>query len=255
MSSPYDHFDYPAYWKGRDYEHNSEILAIRCFIKKIPRIDNFLEIGSGYGRLSKAYLYRVKKVILSDPSLKLLSIAKKNIEDFCLKNVNLLQVNIKNLPKKIRPRSQDVVMMVRVLHHIKDIDMAFKNINKVLSERGYFILEFANKSHFKAVITEFVKGNFTFPLDIFSKDIRCKKSLKNKTLPFINYHPDTIYKKLEENGFEILETRSVSNLRNSFLKNYFPMETLLKFEAFFQTLFSKISFGPSIFVLSRKNVI
>jgi ubiquinone/menaquinone biosynthesis C-methylase UbiE len=252
MPAAYDYYDYPSYWEGRDYEHESEIFAIRSFVEKIPKIDNILEIGCGFGRLSKAYLYRSKKAILSDPSAKLLSIARNSIHTSNDKKVRFLHSNINNIKNRIKKGSQDVVIMVRVLHHLKDVDLAFSTINRLLNDKGYFILEFANKRHFKATVSEFFKGNFTFPLDIFPKDIRSKKNIKKNTLPFLNYHPDTITKKLKNQGFEIIETRSVSNFRNSFIKNYFPLEALLNFEGLLQRTLSKMGFGPSIFVLCRK---
>lgn len=254
MPAAYDTYDYPSYWEGRDYEHESEILAIKSFIQRIPKINNFLEIGSGYGRLSKTYLFRAKKAVLSDPSARLLSLARKRLGKSHVKNAKYLHINIENLPKKISKNSQDLVMMVRVLHHIKNIDTAFANINRVLANKGYLILEFANKSHFKATLEEFFKGNFTFPLDIFPKDIRSRKNLRIKTLPFINYHPYTIYQKLREHGFEIIESRSVSNLRHPMLKKYFPLESLLKLEVVLQKYLAKINFGPSVFVLCKKTL-
>ena len=73
MGAHYDSYDYPAYWQDRDYEHNSEIEAIKAFLGKIPEINNILDIGTGYGRLTPTYSFRAKKIILSDPSSKLLS--------------------------------------------------------------------------------------------------------------------------------------------------------------------------------------
>jgi len=251
MSAAYDSYDYPSYWKDREYEHRSEVLTIRSFLKKIPKLNNLLEVGSGYGRLLNAYVFRAKKVTLSDPSAKLLSVARKDNFQY-KKKVSFVHSKIENLRDQINAKSQDAVIMVRVLHHIEDVDNTFKEVNRLLVDKGYFILEFANKSHFKATFFEFIKGNITFPLDIFPKDIRSKKNIQKKTLPFFNYHPDIIFKKLKANGFDILEVRSVSNFRQSFLKSLFPIDTLILFEEYLQKRLARLSFGPSIFVLSRK---
>ena len=121
-----------------------------------------------------------------------------------------------------------------------------------IKKGGYFILEFANKFHFKAQGREFLKGNFTYPLDIFPKDIRSKGSKRKKTLPFYNFHPDQIKETLTTKGFEILETRSVSNIRSPFIKRAVPINTLLALERIVQKPFARIGFGPSIFILSKK---
>jgi len=244
MVSFYDTFDYPSYWKGREYEHTSETLALNFFLEKIPKIKSLLEIGAGYGRLTPQYVFRAEKVILSDPSAKLLKIARNN---FPLKKIKFIHSSIFNLPKKIRKNSQDLIIMVRVLHHIDDLDNAFSIISNLLKKNGYLILEFPNKKHMKATIKEFFRGNFTFPLEIFPKELS-----KPKRIPFKNYHPDLILEKLKSNKLTPLEVRSVSNIRSPFLKKIIPQEILILIEKKLQKPLSKFFFGPSIFILAQK---
>lgn len=248
MPAAYDSYDYPGYWQGREYEHESDVLAIKSFLESIPKINTALEVGAGFGRLVPSFSYRAKKVILTDPSAKLLKLARKN---YSAKNVQFLQISVENLLKKVRRNTADLALCVRVLHHIEDVDEAFKICNEILKKGGYFIIEFPNKCHFKARVREFLHGNFTFPIDIFPKDLRRKRD-KSKTIPFYNYHPDIIAKKLEESGFEIIERRSVSNIRSPFLKRFFPVSFFLSIEKFLQRPLSYIDFGPSIFILSKK---
>lgn len=250
MPAAYDTYNYPSYWDEREYEHASEVIAIKKFLTKIPEIDSLIDIGSGYGRLVSTYVYRIKKIALADPSAKLLSLSRKKYAKYKSK-FRFIHSKLENLPGKIRTK-YDLAILVRVLHHIEDSDQALEVVCNLLNPRGYLILEFPNKSHFKAVLTEFKKGNFTFPIDIFPKDIRSKRNIKNNTLPFINYHPDVIYKKLEDAGFDIIEVRSVSNFRNILFKNILPIETLLALEEMVQKLFFRFRFGPSIFILARK---
>lgn len=251
MSSHYDTYNYPAYWRGREYEHNSEVEAIKSFLNKIPETRQILEIGAGYGRLTPTYAFRAKKLILSDPSSKLLSIARQK---FRQKNFRFVHSAIENLPKKIRSKSIDLVVCVRVLHHIENIEGAIEIMCKLLKNKGFLILEFANKKHFKASIREILRGNLTFPLDIFPFDRKSKKSRRKTTLPFLNYHPEVIKHKLVECDFDILEIRSVSNIRSPLVKSILPLDTLLSIEKKLQIPFGFISFGPSIFILAQKRV-
>ena len=251
MAAHYDTYDYPAYWSGRDYEHKAEIEALKAFLKKIPKIKSILEIGAGFGRLVPSYSYRGKKVILSDPSLKLLSQARLRLTQ---RKIRFLHSKVENLAKKLDKESLDLIICVRVIHHIKDIEQTFKIINRLLKNRGYLILEFANKSHFKASLSQLIRGNITFPLDIFPSDRRSKKSLKNKTLPFLNYHPEVIKNKLEDNGFTIVETRSVSNIRSSTLKKFISCDALISIEKNLQLPLGSVNFGPSIFLLAQKRI-
>src|SRR3990167_6402960 len=97
-----------------------------------------------------------------------------------------------------------------------------------------------------------LKGNFTFSIDISPYDIRSSRSKKQNTLPFINYHPDFIEKKLKDFEFSLIEKRSVSNIRSPFAKKFFSLNTLVSLEKFLQKPLAKINFGPSIFILARK---
>ncbi len=250
MAAHYDTYDYPNYWIGRDYEHGSELIALKAFLAKISQIGTIVEVGAGFGRLTPAYFYRAKKAILTDPSAKLLKIAREEFLD--KKNVHILQAGIESLHGKIRGGSADLVIMVRVLHHIKDLDEALATIKRILKPNGYLILEFPNKMHLKATLRQFFRGNLTYRFDIFTSDKRSAKAKRLNRINFLNYHPDLIFEKLHENGFTIIEKRSVSNIRSSFIKNLLPCSFLLSLEKVLQTPFASVNFGPSVFVLARK---
>lgn len=250
MGAAYDTFDYPSYWIGREYEHKSEILAIKSFLSKIKKIKTILEIGAGFGRLAPVYAFRAKKIILSDPSARTLKVAR---ETFKLKrNFKYIHSSLENLSSKVRPKTIDLIVLVRVLHHLHDIKKAFRIMNKVLKPGGYLIFEFANKKHLKATVKNVLKGNFFFYKDLATADIRSRRAINRGTLPFLNYHPEKIKSILSEYGFEVIDKKSVSNIRSSFLKRIFSTELLLFFEKTLQTPFSLFDFGPSIFVLARK---
>lgn len=250
MAAAYDNFDYPAYWIGREYEHKSEVQALKNFFKKIHRVKKILEVGAGFGRLAKYYFYRGKQIILSDPSSKLLKVARETYKD--KKNFKFIHSSLENLPNKLRNKSVDLVILVRVTHHLEDIEESIKIISKLLSTGGYFIFEFPNKSNYKAVFKNLIKGDITYPLNIFSKDIRSKKSLRTNALPFYNYHPDKMIELLTDNNFKIIDVLSVSNFRSSRIKKYISTDSLVYLESKLQKLFSYLYFGPSIFILARK---
>lgn len=247
MPAAYDTYDYPSYWIGREYEHKAEILALKALLSKIPRIKTLLEIGAGFGRLTSTYMFRANRVILSDPSAKLLGLAKSELPQ---KNLKFLHSKLENLPSKMKAGSVDLIIMVRVLHHIHNLDEAFSIFSKLLKNNGYLLLEFPNKQHLKATLAEFLKGNFTFPLDIFPKEVKSAK--RKKSLPFMNYHPDLIKEKLKQYNFKALDKRSVSNIRSPFIKKIISTPTLIFLESLLQKPLALVNFGPSIFILARK---
>jgi ubiquinone/menaquinone biosynthesis C-methylase UbiE len=247
MAAAYDSYDYPSYWLGRDYEHNSEVIALKSYLAKIPKINKIVDIGAGYGRLTPYYFFRANKIVLADPSAKLLKNARKQ---YSAQKVKFIQVKAENILRRVRARTVDLAIIVRVIHHINDLDKLLLVTNKLLKKNGYLILEFPNKKHLKAIFIELLHGNVIFPFDTSSKNLSTGN--KKSNLPFYNYHPDYIQFVLEKNGFEIVEKRSVSNIRSTFLKKVLPLEFLLYLEENIQHLFSYINFGPSIFILARK---
>lgn len=249
MGAAYDEYDYPSYWIGREYEHESEILALNKLLAKISKVGTLLEVGAGYGRIVPTYLHRSKKVILTDPSNKLLRLARQK---FNKPKIKFIQSRVENLTKKIKTRSVDTVILVRVLHHIPDYKSCFGEVSRMLRVGGYMVLEFPNCQHFKARISEYLKGNITHSMDIFPKDLGEVNCDKNKRLPFLNYHPETIYQALNDAGLGVVKKLSVSNIRSPFLKKIFPVNLLISLERHLQEALSSIHFGPSIFVLARK---
>lgn len=247
MPAAYDTYNYPSYWKGREYEHKAEEIALKDLLEKIPKTDTVCEIGAGFGRLVPTYLSYAKHIIVSDPSARLLSVAQKIFSKES--KIRFVQSTLTNLPSHIRPGSLDLAILVRVLHHIEDLEGAIDTLCRLVKRGGFLILEFANKSHAKATLKEFLRGNITFPIDIFPKAV---EKMKRKTLPFLNYHPDDIKGALVRCDFKIIDKLSVSNIRSSLVKKIIPTRILLFIERLLQRPLATINFGPSIFILAKK---
>ena len=228
-------YDYQRYWQSRQYENEAEKICLRRIFKLIPKKRDLIDIGAGFGRLAPLYASCFDRCFLIDPSEKLLFQAK----NFCrkYKNVFFKKGFVENM--LIPDNSFDVALMVRALHHLKNPGEVIKKINRIVKPGGYFILEFANKFHFKNCLRALFKLDFSF----FS-------SHQPRVSPFLNYHPNQIKTLLLANGFKIIKTFSVSNLRLGFFKKLVPLRLLLVFETLF---FDFGCFGPSIFILSQKN--
>lgn len=250
MPAAYDSYNYQEYWDNRQYEHLSEVSVVKGFLDRIPRIKKIIEIGGGFGRMVPYYNFRAKSVTLTDPSASLLSQARDLLSNH--KNISFVQSKIENFDSKFRASTFDLAIMIRVMHHVNNPKVVIKKIARILKPQGYFILEFANKVHFKNVFKNAMHGNLTYLADISPEDRRSKKMIKKGTLPFINYHPDEMKDILRKNGFKILEVMSVSNIRSPFLKKYLPISMLVTIERMLQKPLSYLNFGPSIFILARK---
>lgn len=244
MTHFYDDSDffYDQYWQTRAYEHTSEVLAIETLLEK-KKFSNAADIGGGYGRLSKILTLFAKKVTLVEPSQKQRTLAKKYLD----KKI-AIQSGLAN-KTGLAKASMDLVLMVRVMHHLPEPESSLVEINRILKNHGLLILEFANSANFKAKITSFITGRPILPIPI---ERRSLSNIKNKTIPFVNHHPHAIFKLLQRTGFVPIKVLSVSNLRFAFLKKILPIAMMNSLEKISQKTLSNVFFGPSIFVLAEK---
>ena len=247
----YDDFDYQQYWVGREYEDQVEKIAIKKLLKKISQKGSIIDIGAGFGRLASAYACLFKRCLLIDPSKDLLNQAKLNLNLKGFKNLTFKVGTAEKLP--VDSGSFDVALVVRVIHHLKDPEKTLAEIHRILRPRGFLILEFANKIHFRARIRALIEGNFSFAFDVKPQEQRTPESIKAGKIAFLNHHPKKIKQDLKRTGFEIVEILSVSNFRLPILKHLLPSPALLFLENLCQKPLAKISFGPSLFVLARKS--
>ena len=129
--SDYNGYDYKKdFWEntGREYEDQADRMAIRKLLPK--RMEKFADIGGGYGRLANEYLKRAHKVIIFDYSKTELEQAKEIYGD----KIETRAGDIYKLPFK--DDELDGLMMIRVTHHLKDMDKALAELYRVLKPNG-----------------------------------------------------------------------------------------------------------------------
>ncbi|MHB8443579.1 MAG: class I SAM-dependent methyltransferase [Patescibacteria group bacterium] len=231
-------YDYRKYWKDREYENQSE----RNILSKLLKENNsFIDIGGGHGRLSDLYENKYTYSILFDYSLSVLKKAenKKNIVKVC--------GDIYSMPFKNDSISSG--MLVRVLHHIENPDKAISEIARVISDS--FILEFANKDHILSRIRHFGDMDFR-KKDIYALPHKNDSQGFMDDQIFLNFSPSYMIKKVQKNGFLVKEIFSVSNFRQKYFKKLLSVKALVFLDNTFQIFFSKLYFGPSIFLLLEK---
>lgn len=237
-------YNYQDYWNGRDYEHAAEEMAISRLLKK-KHFEHAVDVGGGYGRLSKYLTKFADKVTLAEPSQQQLDIGAVYLKDTPQVERKLLQA----ADLKMADGSADLVLVVRVLHHLPDPRPEFNEIARVLKPGGTFLLEFANDAHFLNRIRYGLKGKSVPKTPV---DIRSQKAIDAGEIPFVNHHPRTVIKQLQDAGFEVEATLSGSNMRSPTLKKALGKKPLLAVEKVMQPLLAPIYFGPSVWLRLKK---
>ncbi len=96
------------------------------------------DLGTGTGAMLPLVAPHVKQVIAVEPTTAMLKTARQRIKDQALANVDLRQGSLEALP--IADRTLDVALVALVLHHVIDPAAAFKEIRRVLTPGGIFLL-------------------------------------------------------------------------------------------------------------------
>jgi hypothetical protein len=112
-----------------------------------------------------------------------------------------------------------------------------------------FILELANNAHGRNRVKYALKGK-GIPAE--PVDIRSPEHRNEEEIPFVNHHPRTVIKQLQEAGFKVEKALSVSNLRSTTIKKFVPHSVMLSVEKLLQPTLALTYFGPSVFFLVRK---
>lgn len=239
-----DNYNYLDYWTGRDYEHAAEEMAI----KRLLRGKHFkaaADIGGGYGRLCVLLKKYSDKVTLVEPAKSQHEIAKKYLKDHPDIDQKIMQAD----ELGFKDESLDLITMIRVMHHLPDPVSELKEVYRVLSKDGIFILELANYAHARNRIKHAVKRK---PLPIDPVDIRSAENQREEEIAFVNHNPKTVIKQLDRVGFSVEKILSVSNLRSPGLKKYVPHSVMLSLEKVMQPTLARTYFGPSVFFVLKK---
>ncbi len=237
-------YNYLKYWRGRDYEHAAEEIAIRRLLRG-KHFKQAADIGGGYGRLCVFLKKYAQKVTLAEPSRQQLAIAK----DYLKEHPDIDQLLTQADALKFKDKSLDLITMIRVMHHLPDPSTEFKELKRVLADDGYIVLEVANYAHGRNRLKHILKGKRlpTEPIDI-----RSIENQRDDEIPFVNHNPRTVIKQLAHAGLKVEKVLSVSNLRSPGLKKIMPRPVMLSVEKILQPALARTYFGPSVFFLVRK---
>ena len=137
--------------------------------------------------------------------------------------------------------------MVRVTHHLKDLDKAVAELYRVLKPGGVAVIEVANK-RILPTLARYMTGRSK--VNPFDKKVANYKEISADG--FYNYHPKYVEEIFKNVGFKQEKVLSVSNFRSRGLKKIFGTNNLVKMEDKAQKALAPIRFAPSIYYKLRK---
>lgn len=133
-------------------------------------------VGTAVFTINKYKQLTNAKITCLDYSEDMLSQAQKKITDNNIKNINLIQGDVGNLP--FNSDTFDIILSMNGFHAFPDKNKAFNEIFRVLKKDGKFIACFYIEDEVK--ITDILVNKFLAKKGWFTPPFDTKKSLKNK---------------------------------------------------------------------------
>lgn len=199
-----DDYNYCTHWKNRAYEQWAESYVLKRLLTCMGRPQWLIDFGGGFGRNVMHYCQRTEHAVLVDYSLGNLTRAAsayaKEVEGGRL---FLIRADLYRLP--FIDRAFDVGFIVRVLHHLVEVDDALREMGRVLSQK--WLLDVPIKHHLLA------------HLRAWGQQERRQLSTWESRLigtgdtPFASFRLEKIEQLLAENGWDSTVVASVNNFR------------------------------------------
>lgn len=219
----------------RQYEDQVEAIALQRLLPASGRL--LLEIGAGAGRNTPRYS-GYERVVVMDYSTTQLERAQKRLG--ASDRFIYVAADVYKLP--FVEGLFDGATMIRVIHHMAEAPLALQQIRNVLEPGGRFILEYANKRNFKAIMRYALRRQSWNPFD--------PDPVEFIPLNF-DFHPATMNRWLREQGFAIERQLTVSHFRMGWAKRSLPLPLLVRLDALFQPTGALWQYTPSVFVRAR----
>ncbi len=202
-----------------------------------------VEIGAGAGRLGDLYL--------GYDEIYLVDYAHTQLEQARARwghdpRFRFVQGDIYSLP--FRDSFFDMVVTVRVLHHVQDLPAALAEIARVTGRGGRYVTEYANKRNLKALLRYTLgkgkPGENPFSLEPF------------EFVPLnIDYHPQYMIHALEAAGYTVDKELGASFFRFGAIKRLLPSGMLARVDGWLQQVAAPLRLTPSIFLSNSRSAL
>lgn len=129
-----------ARWSEIRALHVPEAQLEKEFVKVLGKnpVSDFLDIGTGTGRILELMADRVERGMGIDVSSEMLTVARTNLEAANLRNVHVRQGDMYNMP--VDDQSVDLATLHLVLHYSDDPQQVIEEAARVLKPGGRLVI-------------------------------------------------------------------------------------------------------------------
>jgi ubiquinone/menaquinone biosynthesis C-methylase UbiE len=121
--------------------HKNKFFVINQLLQP-KKNHHILDLGTGSGNFELLFAKKVKRITGVDYNDQALLFLKKTLMKKKIKNVNLVQSDIRKLPKKINNQKYDFIILIDVIEHIqiKDAAKLLKEIRPLIKKNGQLLI-------------------------------------------------------------------------------------------------------------------
>src|SRR4051812_26900738 len=146
-------FDYQNYWDGRDYEQWSEDRVLRRLVPRLAPSPWVVDFGGAYGRNAPYYLPMAAHAVILDYSATNLANAARRNAAYAAK-LSLIRCDLNAIP--FADFAFDAAIVVRVLHHLPNIDQALAEMGRCV--RCRWLVDIPIKHHLLGMVRGAARG-------------------------------------------------------------------------------------------------
>ena len=242
-------YDYRTYWGDRDYELWAEDRALSRLVPHLGRPEWFVDLGGGFGRNAAHYRTTAGHYVIADYSATNLSNAAQMLaDDIAGGRAFLVRCDVNALP--FADAAFDAGMVVRVLHHLGEVDRALEEMGRVIA--GPWLVDVPIKHHVLGVLRGIARGRW--------REVRGPEPTASGSAeePIWSFRLSAIRQRLERCGWHTRVLASVNNLRRwdaglpqALARAIRPLVNLIELGA---QQVGRGWWGPSQFLLARRAV-
>ncbi|NUR48238.1 MAG: class I SAM-dependent methyltransferase [Hamadaea sp.] len=197
-------YDYQQYWEGRGYELWAEDRALRRLVPRLGAYRWFVDLGGAYGRNAGYYLPQAERAVILDYSAtNLTNAARRHPEAVASGRLGLVRCDLNAIP--FADLAFDSAMVVRVLHHLPDVDHALGEMGRIV--RAAWLVDVPIKHHLLGLVRGAATGRLR---QIWSAEPLITGATDEK---YFNFQLDAVRERLTGLGFQTRLGASANNFR------------------------------------------